>query len=71
VIAAMKYSSQGNFSRDEAVSIGSDRSFGLVMPLGSLFLLSLACGVKEIGTSGNTPTVGDRSEMLIGRHCIY
>lgn len=27
----MKYSSHENFSRDETVSIGSDRSFGLVM----------------------------------------
>jgi hypothetical protein len=38
----MKYSTHENFSRDEAVSIGSDRSFGLVMAAGFAVFTSLS-----------------------------
>jgi Saxitoxin biosynthesis operon protein SxtJ len=38
----MKYSTHENFSPDEAVSIGSDRSFGLVMAAGFAVLASFS-----------------------------
>lgn len=38
----MKHATHENFSRDEAVSIGSDRSFGLVMAAGLAVLASLS-----------------------------
>ena len=38
----MKYSAHENFSRDEAISVGSDRSFGLVMAAGCAVLASLS-----------------------------
>jgi hypothetical protein len=38
----MKYSAHENFSRDEAVAIGSDRSFGLVMAAGFAVLAALS-----------------------------
>src|SRR5437764_5704803 len=41
-IAAMKHSTHENFSRDETVSIGSDRSFGLVMAAGFAVIASLS-----------------------------
>jgi len=38
----MKYATHENFSRDEAVSVGSDRSFGLVMAAGFAVFASLS-----------------------------
>ena len=38
----MKYSAHEDFSRDEAISVGSDRSFGLVMAAGCAVLASLS-----------------------------
>jgi hypothetical protein len=38
----MKYATHENFSREEAVSIGSDRSFGLVMAAGFAIFASLS-----------------------------
>lgn len=38
----MKYSAHENFSRDEAISVGSDRSFGLVMAAGCAVLTFLS-----------------------------
>ena len=39
---SMKYSAHENFARDEAISVGSDRSFGLVMAAGCAVLASLS-----------------------------